>query len=126
MALTRISITIPRDLLRAADARAKAEDRPRSWVVVEALRAFLERSAPASRVSESAAPAYGAGEVAAAREARLASDLRLSPAERLARAAEIVALSRLVHPRHPRRQVIGFDSYEDFYEWKRKERLGGA
>ncbi len=56
----------------------------------------------------------------------LAADLKRSPAERLRRAEELARLARQVRPRRGRRQqVIGFDSYEDFYEWKRA-RLAGA
>ncbi|MBA3498014.1 MAG: ribbon-helix-helix protein, CopG family, partial [Gemmatimonadales bacterium] len=32
----RISITLPREVLAAADSQAKALDRPRSWVIAEA------------------------------------------------------------------------------------------
>ena len=45
MALKRISITLPKDVLDAADKRARALDRSRSWVIVEAIRAYV--AAPA-------------------------------------------------------------------------------
>jgi len=128
MALSRISITLPRDVLAAADRRARALDRSRSWLIVEALRAYLAtpaRSASAG-VREPDAPVYAAREVADARRQHLAADLKRSPAERLRRAEELARLGRQVRPRRGRRQqVIGFDSYEDFYEWK-KARLAGA
>jgi hypothetical protein len=149
MPLTRISITVPRDLVTAADRRARQLDRSRSWVVAEALRAWLRTggrrelgagSRPATAVREPgpvyAAPRRGepptsetpvdiAAEVAAARRRHLAAELAWPPAERLRRAEELARLARAARPRGPRAQVIGFDSYEDFYEWK-KARLVGA
>src|SRR5881397_3956852 len=53
MAFTRISITLPRDVLAAADRRARALDRSRSWLIVEAIRAYLAGSP--SQVREPAA-----------------------------------------------------------------------
>jgi len=126
MAFTRISMTLPRDVLVAADRRARALDRSRSWLIVEAIRAYLATplAAPAG-VREPDAPAYGVQEVAAARRRHLAADLKRSPAERLRRAEELVRVARQVRPRRgQRQQVIGFDTYEDFYEWKRARRAG--
>ncbi|HEY6224515.1 MAG TPA: hypothetical protein VIW26_12075, partial [Gemmatimonadales bacterium] len=59
------------------------------------------------------------------RRRHLATDLRLSPAERLRRAEELGRLARAAQRRRPRQQIIAFDSYEDYYEW-RKTRLIGA
>jgi hypothetical protein len=126
MAFTRISITLPRDVLAAADRRARALDRSRSWLIVEAIRAYLATplAAPA-RVRERDVPVYAVQEVAEARRRHLAADLKRSPAERLRRAEELVRVARQVKPRRRRRQqVIGFDTYEDFYEWKRARRAG--
>jgi predicted transcriptional regulator len=126
MAFTRISITLPRDVLAAADRRARALDRSRSWLIVEAIRAYLATplAAPA-QVRESDEPAYAVQEVAAARRRHLAADLKRSPTERLRRVEELVHVARRVRPRRRRRQqVIGFDTYEDFYEWKRAHRAG--
>lgn len=127
MRLTRISITIPRDLLAEADRRARALARSRSWLLVEAVRAYLGREPAAARptqVSESEPPAYAAEAVAAARRRHLAADLKRSPAERLRRAEELARLARLARPARARHQVVGFDSYEDFYEWKKAHRAG--
>jgi hypothetical protein len=119
MTLARISITLPRDVVDAADRRAGELDRPRSWVVVEALRAYLSRPAgpPPSEVRQ----------VADARRRHLESDLLLPPAERLRRAEELGRLARRGRRggTSRRHQIIGFDSYEDFHEWK-KGRLAGA
>lgn len=123
MKISRISITIPRDVLAHADARARAIDRSRSRVVVEALRAYLARPVSAEREHET--PVYGAAEVAEARSRHLATDLERSPAERLRRAEELARLATSRRPRRARRQqVIGFDSYEEFYEWKKASRAG--
>jgi len=128
MAFSRISITLPRDALAAADRRARALDRSRSWLIVEALRTYLATPArsPSAAVREPDAPVYAVREVADARRQHLAADLKRSPAERLRRADELARLARQVRPRRGRRQqVIGFDSYEDFYEWKKARLAGG-
>ena len=128
MALAGISITLPRDVVAAADRRAAEQDRSRSWVVVEALRAYLSRpTGGGPRVSESSPPPYEVRQVAEARRRHLESDLSLPPAERLRRAEELGRLARRGRRGGTSRryQIIGFDSYEDFHEWK-KGRLAGA
>ena len=126
MTLARISITIPHDLVAAADQRAEQLQRSRSWLLVEALRSYL-RATEARAVHESARVPYGsaeaearagAPEIAAARRRRLRAELQLSPAARLERAEELVRLAEEANPRPPRAQVVGFESYEDFYAWK--------
>ncbi len=141
MPLTRISITIPEDVVEAADRAARELDRSRSWLVVEALRRYLaDRARPASRVAEPVAPyrvppvaapvrvVDAAAEVAEARRLRLASELRLSPLERLERAEALGRLGREVQRREQggavRAQIIGFDSYDDYYRWKRTKLIG--
>ena len=124
MTLTRISITLPHDLLAAADKRAKALDRSRSRVLVEALRAYLAGAPRAGAGREPALPAYAAQEVADARHRHLVHDLQLSPAERLHRTEELTRLARQMRRRPGRHQVVAFDSYEDFYEWKKAKRAG--
>jgi hypothetical protein len=114
----RISITLPREVLAAADRRAKELDRPRSWVIAEAIRSY--RSGPPS---QAVAPP-GAEEVAAAKRQHLLADLQLSPEERLRRAAALIRLAPRSGTRR-RAQVIGFDSYEDFDSWKKARRLEG-
>ena len=120
MPLTRISITVPKDLVTAADCRARELDRSRSWVLTEALRGYLA-SGPVI-VREPTVPYDASADVAEARRRRLLDDLQLSPAERLRATDELVRLSRMVRePRALRAQVIGFDSYDDFYEWKKAQ-----
>ncbi len=114
----RISITLPREILAAADRRARELDRPRSWVIAEAIRSY--RSGPPSH----AAPPLEVAEVAAARRQHLLADLRLAPEERLRRAAALLRLAPTSGTGR-RAQVIGFDSYEDFDTWKKARRLEG-
>ena len=107
----RIAITLPPDVLEAADRLAARLDRSRSWVVAEAVRRY------------ETAPVDQAEVIAAGRRELLRAALGLSPEERLLRAEELVELARLVHPRPPRAQIIGFDSEDDFAAWKASSRL---
>ena len=131
MPLERISITIPKDVLEAADRQAAELDRSRSWVVVDALRRYLgsvgagREGQPAGVVREVAPILYVAGEVAEARLRHLRAELALSPSERLRRAEELGSLARQAQRRGRRQQAIGFESYEDFYEWKKRRLIGG-
>ena len=132
MPLERISITIPKDVLEAADRRAAELDRSRSWVVVDALRRYLgsvgaggSEGQPARVVREVAPILYVAGEVAEGRLRHLRAELALSPSERLRRAEELGSLARQAQRRGRRQQAIGFESYEDFYEWKKRRLIGG-
>lgn len=129
MSYARISITLPRDLVSAADRRARTLDRSRSWLLADALRQYLGASsaAPSSpgRVSEAAPAAYAAREVASARTRHLGAELKLPAEERLLRAEQLGQLARQAQRRGRRLQIMGFDTYEDFYEWK-KARLIGA
>jgi predicted transcriptional regulator len=119
--LARVTITLPSDVLASADARARQLDRSRSWVVAEALRGYLT-----AVVVREPSGVSAAREVADAKRLHLASDLRLAPAERLRRAEELGRLARTAQRRKGRRrQVIAFDTYEDYYAWK-KARLVGA
>jgi hypothetical protein len=123
----RISITLPGNLVKAADRRASELQRSRSWLLAEALRQFLgapNGATHAARVSEPGAT-YATREVAAARSRHLAADLKLPPGERLQRAEDLGRLARQARQRAPRRQIIAFDTYEDFYRWKRAH-LAGA
>jgi hypothetical protein len=118
----RIAITLPQDVLAKLDRRAKQLDRSRSRAIVDAIRAYL--GAPS--VVQEPVPAYGTDAVGLARRAQLDRDLARTPAERLAAAEELARLARSTRPRSragkPRQQIIGFDSYEDFYEWKKRNR----
>ena len=118
MPLVRITITIPKDLVAAADRRARELDRSRSWVVAEAVRRVSE-------ASPSPYPAVATNEVAEARHRHLLAELALPAAQRLLRAEELGRLAQQAQQRRPRHQIIGFDSYEDYYEWKKTKLIGG-
>lgn len=124
MAFKRISITLPKDVLEGADKRARALDRSRSWVIVEAIRAYLSGS-PA-QVRESQAFPYGVTSpgLGPQRLAQLEADLRLTPEERVRAAEETLRLGEAIRgvPR-PSNRLISFDRYEDYVEWKRKEHV---
>jgi hypothetical protein len=69
--------------------------------------------------------AYGTDAIGAARRGQLERDLARTPGERLRTATELSRLARAARTRPrrgPRPQIIGFDSYEDFYEWKQAQR----
>lgn len=120
MAYARIAITLPKQLLAATDARARELDRSRSRVVADALRAHL--ASPAA-VREEIRPAYGSDAFGAARRQQLERDLARSPAERLQKAEQAGQLAQARRPgRGRRQQIIAFDSYEDFWEWKKANR----
>ena len=122
MPLKRISVTIPRDVLAAADRRARELGRSRSWVVAEAIRRYT-RAVP-NAVREPASHPYRAG-LGASRLAQLEADLaltaeaRVREAERTAREAELV--------RGPRRgrQILQFDDYVDYLDWKNRDGQSG-
>ena len=120
MPYARIAITLPKDVLSELERRAQQLDQSRSGVIVTAIRAYLGAPAPA------VVPAYGTDAFGAARSDQLARDLARTPAERLAAAERLARLARTANPRsrarRPRQQIIGFDSYEDFYEWKKNNR----
>lgn len=130
---SRITITIPEELVQAADAKARSLDRSRSWVLVEALRRYLQAGPRSGGVCEAAvaytpsapqrpradAPVDIAAEVAASRTRRLQAELALAPLERLERADELGRLGRTSRPTGASAQVVGFDQYDDYYEWKK-------
>ena len=132
---SRITITIPRELIEAADAKARNLDRSRSWVLVEALRQYLRGPSRPLAVREPVAPPHGtvatpttepaasvdaASEIAESRRRRLRAELALPPLERLQRAEELARLGQPANLPRASLQVIGFDNYEDYYEWKKK------
>lgn len=119
MPLSRISITIPDELVAAADRKAAELDRSRSWVLVDALRSYLRR--PVAAVREPPVD-YGVG-LDPSRAAQLAADLRLSPEERVL-AAERTLLVDTERRHSPlRNRVLTFDRYEDYLEWERRDGL---
>lgn len=96
--------------------RAKALDRPRSWVIAEAIRTY-RGAAP----NPAAIPA-GAAEVDAARRAHRLAEFRLTPEERLRRAASLLRLAPAPGTRR-RPQIVAFESYDEFAAWKKARGL---
>ncbi len=129
----RISLTIPEHLLKKLDTQARVLDRSRSRVIADAVRQYLARGAddvtgrraslPA--VSEPAAEAYAAAAIAESRRRRIETELALSAAERLERAEELLRLAPPSARCVPNQQIASFESYDDYYEWKRNRRRGG-
>lgn len=115
-ALARISMTIPEDALRRADAIAAREGRSRSWVITDAVRRYPEPPVPAAVGEAARLPRLDAS-----RRAQLKADLGLSPEARVL-AAERSA--REVRRRRFAALYVGFERYEDYLEWKRLEALG--
>ena len=121
MAKGRISITISEDLVHAADERAEALHCSRSWVLAEALRAYLARP---SAVLLRETPAQYASGPGPDRLAQLEADMALTPEERVTSAEETALVSELSSPRPRRSQVLLFDSIEEFHAWERREAIG--
>ena len=123
--ISRISITLPRDLLVAANRRARELDRSRSWVVAEALRTFLtQRGAggPGGNVREVVQHPYAITPgLGGYRLQQLEADLALTPEERVREAERTAREAELVRGTLPGRGVRLFDRYEDYVEWKRRE-----
>ena len=129
MALTRISITVPRALAAAADRRARDLERSRSWVVSEALRRYLaavgrgRHEGAWSTAVPGASPESGAPvmrDVGDYRRGQLEADLGLTPEGRVRQAEETARVGELAGRGHgPRQYVLTFDRYEDYLEWKR-------
>jgi predicted transcriptional regulator len=126
--LARITITLPPDLQEAADRRARALDRSRSWLLSEALRLYLaqaeERPAavrePAARYEAHAQ--MGLGE---SRLRQLEADLALTPEERVREAEATARVAEHVRSRPKVDRVLCFDRYEDYMQWERAEDLRG-
>ena len=103
----RIAITLPESVLAAADELARARDRSRSWIVAEAVRQYA-----------ATAVAHGLGD---SRHAQLVRDMALTPDERVRAAEETLRLTDRTHG-PPRDQILAFDRYEDFLDWKDSRR----
>lgn len=119
---TRITITIPPELLAAADRKAEELDRSRSWVLVEALRDYLDRAPSPARFVRDSSRAYVAG-LGPSRQAQLEADLALDPEERVRLAEETTRLAELRGSAPVRDRVIVFDRHEDFFGWEKREAL---
>jgi len=124
---------MPSEVLAEADRMARELGRSRSWVVAEAVRRFAEPFPPdyaagsktPRRVREPTTVEYASAEVAAGRSRLIERNVRMSPADRLRQAQELVRLARTVHPRAVRDRIIAFHRLEDYLAWKKIDRAGG-
>ncbi len=138
MTLSRISITIPREVLKAADRQAEELDRSRSWVVVEALRTYLagtgqkdDRRTTPSAVTESSAPpparppfeTASVPGLGASRQAQLQADLHLTPTERVLGAERTARLDQVRGRVVAADRILSFNRYEDYLDWRRRDDL---
>ena len=123
--IARISITIPSDLLKAADRLARELDRSRSWVLGEGVRQMTQDTTIAAAPEPVVDPYAGhEDELETARLHRLEAVLAMTPEARLARAEEMTRVARIGRRARNRVQVIAFDSYEDYERWKPTHRAG--
>ena len=127
MAYARVSLTLPKALLAAADRRAKELDRSRSWLIADALTAYLAIPATAGRAvsaRESRPPVYaGSPGLGEQRLDQLRSDLRLTPEQRVLEAERTTQATATPPARWT--GVLTFDRFEDYLRWKRREAAGG-
>ncbi len=106
----KIAITLPQEDLAAADRLAAEQDRSRSWIVAEALRQYVARSAGHFAT---------ASDLDAGRTAQLRRDLALSPQERIEAAEETL---RIVGDRGASavQEPLTFPSFDAFLTWNRE------
>jgi len=92
--------------LAAADRLAVAQDRPRSWIVAEAVRQYVARMEPSAALG-------------ASRHAQVVRDLHLTAEERIRDAEERDVLS--VDREHyvSIGTPLRFANYDDFAAWRR-------
>lgn len=116
--IARISITIPADTLRLADELAAKLDRPRSWVIGEAVRrwqASIEAETPVHPAPEWVPPPKSS------RHEQLHSDMALSIEARVDAAEDANRLDRELQPPCRGVRLTLFDRYEDYLDWKKYE-----
>jgi predicted transcriptional regulator len=123
-------LTVPREVLKRLDQRARELDRPRSWVMTEAVRAWLDATAAPrpSAVRERSRSGYGvpaaheSGGLGDQRLSQLRADLALTPEQRV---IEGERTAKAVSAQATRWSgMLSFERFEDFWAWKRRETLG--
>jgi predicted transcriptional regulator len=122
MPLSRVTITISPELLDEADRRAHDLGRSRSWVLGEALGQYLRPGLDGSAPPREGTATYHTG-LGASRRAQLEADLGLTPEERVVIAEQTAVIAGLRGRRPKRDQVISFDRYEAFLDWREREAL---
>ncbi len=125
MALKRITITIPEEVVDAADLVAAQLDRSRSWVLSDAARLGLgphsSSNGPTREVDDSHNEDWSGGGLDLSRRIQLESDMALTPTERVLEAEQTARLSEVLGGTPSRDCVIVFDSFEDYLEWDTRE-----
>jgi len=106
---TILSISLPAELRKSLDAEAKRQRRSRSFVVAEAIQAYLSRP--------------GLDAFAGARDRTLREGLALSPADRLKLSEEL--WQELMRGRKPLKPwIVAFDTFDQYEQWRRGEGAG--
>jgi len=144
MSRTRITVSVPQQIVEAADRRAEAEARSRSWVVSEAVAHYTGAEPPGGTTQEegpadtvtAGANATGTTRTGAAspeaappglgrqRAQQLAADLELTPEQRVLEAELTARLARVREERGRRSFVVTFERYEDYLDWKARDAAG--
>lgn len=131
MALTRITITLHADLVRAADKAAKRQNRSRSWVVADVLRRGLMRAEDVAgattgsgAVREVSQVPYAADVLDPQRFDQLRADMTLTPEQRVLEAEETLRTGEALHPGPRSRYVRFFHRVEDYVAWHRAGGFG--
>jgi hypothetical protein len=126
MALTRITITVPAELVRAADKAAKAQDRSRSWVVADALRRGLAHAGGAAIAAPGIAAVrevprfrYAPDGLDPQRFDQLRADMALTAEQRVMEAEETLRTGGAQRPGPRSRYVRFFERFEDYLAWNR-------
>ena len=132
MARARISITIPKSLLEAADRKAKELDRSRSWVISDALRNTLVAASAQSVAGKPVDQVHEPVRVYSPRSIeglgpyrlnQLQADLDLTPTERVREAEKTGRVGSLREGKSYGNRIITFDRFEDYLDWCEKERI---
>lgn len=115
----RVAITLPKPDLASADRLAQTLDRPRSWVIAEAVRRYAATALAAPSAQPALPPAQVLEGLGPFRLAQLTADLALTPEERVRAAEETLRVSEL--GRSPRAHSIrAFENYLDYLDFKRR------
>ncbi len=127
----RISITLPKEVLEAADAMAASQSRSRSWVIAEGVRRLADSDshrmhAPRPpRASEVREPGSWIADsrLEEQRFLQLLADLQLSAEQRVRASEEAARLDALIRPGQGD-QSLAFTRYEDYLAWDHRSRIG--
>jgi hypothetical protein len=125
LAYARISITLPEDLLASVDRCARGLDRSRSWLISDALTAYLAGRAARvdrDRLREADSLYHASPGLGEQRLVQLRADLALTPEQRVLEAERTARARSTLAPRWV--GLLTFDRFEDYLDWKRREAAG--